>query len=115
MEDFNRLKDIPQSFHRNQGLFGDFVERNNIMNVFGHLMTSERGKTFVDRSKEFSQSSIDNTQKSKTLEKTRNYSNGDILKKSLKENSLESISSLLTKKPMDSQISRSYINFLLFL
>ena len=103
MEDFNRLKDIPQSFHRNQGLFGDFVERNNIMNVFGHLMKSERGQTLVDRSKEFSQSSVDNTQKSKT----RNYSNGDILKNSLKENSLESISSLLTKKPMDSQISRS--------
>jgi hypothetical protein len=25
-------------------LFGDFVERNNIMNVFGHLLKRDRGE-----------------------------------------------------------------------
>ena len=89
----------------NQGLFGDFVERNNIMNVFGNLLKRERNQTFVDRSREFSntQNSVDKTQKSKISSK-RNFSNGDILKNVNKgENSLESISTILTKKPIESQ------------
>jgi len=86
------------------------VERNNIMNVFGHLLKSDRNQTFVDRSREFTssnQSSVDKmTQKSKNFGKNRNFSNTDIFQNlSPKENSLESISSLLNKKPMDSQIS----------
>lgn len=107
-QDFNKLNKEPNSFHMTKGLFGDFVERNNIMNVFGHLLKSERNQTFVDRSKEFTntttQNSLEKTSKSKKFEK-RAFSNGDILKSVSKDSSLDSLSSLLNKKPMDSQIS----------
>lgn len=108
-QDFNKLSQEPNSFHMTKGLFGDFVERNNIMNVFGHLLKSERNQTFVDRSKEFTNTtthnSLEKSSNSKKFEK-RAFSNGDILKNVSKDSSLDSLSSILNKKPIDSQISR---------
>lgn len=108
-EDFSKLSQDPNSFHITKGLFGDFVERNNIMNVFGHLLKSERNQTFVDRSKEFTSSMQTSLDQAGHKSRVRNFSNGDILPNlaTSKENSLESISSLLNKKQMDSQISGS--------
>lgn len=87
-----------------QGMFGDFVERNNIMNVFGPLAKTERSEVFFDRSREFTstQKSIDKTLKSNK----RNMSNGEILKNVSKENSLEGLSSVLSKPQIDLQASR---------
>ena len=78
VQDFNKFSEIPNSFHRDKGLFGDFVERNNIMNVFGHLLKRERNQTFVDRSKEFS-STGDSLERSKQTNKNNNYSKKNIL------------------------------------
>lgn len=109
-DDFNKIKNIPHGFNRSKGLFGDFVERNNIMNVFGHLLKKERNQTFVDRSKEFSnikpQNSVQqSSKKSNTIDK-KSYSKSDLLKNLSKDTSLDSLSSLFNKKNMDSQVVR---------
>ena len=111
VQDFNKMTEIPNSFHRDKGLFGDFVERNNIMNVFGHLLKHERNQTFVDRSKEFS-STGNSLERSKQTNKNEKFSKTDILKNLTKDNSLESLSSLLNKQPVNSQMTRYFRKFI---